>query len=456
MSGGRIVPAGGRNLVVPKAANAAVAPQGSRWSLVRPLLLGCFALLLLVGGFGTWAVASRITGAVISVGRIEVDQNRQVVQHPDGGVVAEILVQEGQTVALGDVLIRLDAENLRSELAVVEGQLLEVLARRARFEAERDDAEALTFAPLLLETDNPVAGELMEGQSRLFEARLESAASEREQLGKRREQIQNQIVGIAAQQEALETQLDLLQDELTDQQTLLDRGLAQASRVMALQREAASLAGREGEFTATVAQAEGRMTEIDIEVLRILSSRREEAITRLRDLQFNEIELSEQRRALLSRLDRLDIRAPVGGVVYGLTVFAPRSVIRPADPVLFIVPQDRPLVITTQVVPQDIDQIFVGQDVALRFSAFDQRRTPELFGKVVQISADAFQDQNSQISYYRAQISLNEGEMARLPEEMVLIPGMPVEAFISTQERSPMDYLIKPLADYFAKAFREG
>ena len=436
-------------------AATAIPPRTSRWSLTGPMLLGMLALLILVGGFGGWAVASRITGAVITHGRIEVDQNRQVVQHPDGGVVAEILVKEGDSVEANDILIRLDSEALHSELAVVEGQLLDVLARRARFEAERDDTDALVFDDLLLETANPVAQELMTGQTNLFEARLDSTASEREQLNKRRDQISSQIEGIVAQQDALVQQLDLLNEELADQQTLLDRGLAQASRVLALQREAANLAGQDGELTAAIAQAEGRITEIDIEILRLTSARREEAITRLRDLQFNEIELSEQRRALLTRLERLDIRAPVAGVVYGMQVFAPRSVIRAADPVLYLVPQDRPLVITTQILPQDIDQIFVGQEVTLRFSAFDQRRTPELFGRVIQVSADAFQEQNSAVSYYRAEVALDEGEMDRLPEGTVLIPGMPVEAFVSTAERSPLDYLVKPMSDYFAKAFRE-
>ncbi len=426
-----------------------------RWSTRGPILLGFLALLVLVGGFGTWSVMARITGAIIASGRIEVDQNRQVVQHPDGGVVAEILVKEGTAVSAGDLLIKLDAEALQSELSVVEGQLFEVLARRARFEAERDAAPALTFSPLLLDAPNEVAPELMEGQSRLFEARMESEAQEKEQLARRRSQIGSQIEGIEAQQVALEAQLALINEELTSQQSLLDRGLAQAARVLALQREAASLSGQAGELTASKAQAEGRMTEIDIEILRIDSARREEAITRLRDLQYNEIELSEKRRALTTRLDRLDIRAPVSGVVYGMQVFAPRSVIRPAEPVLFLVPQDRPLVIATQVEPMHIDQVFLGQEVALRFSAFDQRRTPEIFGHVTQISADAFQDQSSQISYYRAEIVLNDGEAARLPDDMTLIPGMPVEAFISTDERSPLDYLVKPMADYFAKVFRE-
>jgi HlyD family type I secretion membrane fusion protein len=426
-----------------------------RWSAVRPVVTGGLAIVVLVGGFGTWAMESEITGAIIAHGRIEVDQNRQIVQHLDGGVVSEILVKEGDTVTEGQMLVRLDAEQLQSELAVVEGQLFEVLARRARFEAERDNATALVFDPLLTDSANPIAPGLMDGQVRLFEARIDSETQEKSQLARRREQIGNQIDGIDAQQVALGTQLDLISEELVNQQSLLDRGLAQASNVLALERQQASLSGQSGELTASRAEAEGRQTELDIEILRIDTTRREDANTRLRDLQFNEIELGEKRRALITRLERLDIRAPVSGIVYGMAVFAPRSVIRPAEPVLYIVPQDRPLVIATQVQPSNIDSVFVGQAVALRFSAFDQRQTPELFGKVVQVSADAFTDQGSQVSYYRAEIQLNDGEMARLDPNLHLIPGMPVEAFISTTSRSPMAYLLKPLADYFVKAFRE-
>jgi len=429
--------------------------QGA-WSVRKPMVIGLLAMLLLVGGLGTWAVTARITGAVIAQGQIEVETNRQVVQHQDGGIVSEILVKEGDTVAAGDVLIRLDAETLASDLAVVEGQLFEVLARRARFEAERDGATEIGFPDMLVQASNPVAPELINGQARLFEARRLAEDQEKEQLERRRDQISNQIEGIDAQQEALTEQLALLQEELDSQQSLLDRGLAQAARVLALRREAANILGQAGELTAAKAQAEGRITELDIEILRLDSTRREEAITRLRDLQYNEIELAERRRTLRTQLDRLEIRAPVSGIVYGMQVFAERSVIQAADPVMFLIPQDRPLIISSQVQPQDIDQVYVGQTVALRFSAFDQRRTPELFGQVTQVSADAFTDQNTNLTYYLARIVLDEGEVGRLPAEVSLLPGMPVEAFLATQERSPIDYLLKPLTDYFAKAFREG
>lgn len=436
--------------------NDDATPVNKRWSASKHLSIGVLTLLILVGGFGTWSILAQITGAVITTGQIEVDRNRQVVQHPDGGVVDEILVSEGDTVAAGALLLRLDPTVLKSELAIVEGQLFEILSRRARLEAERDGEAELTFSPVLLEAMSPEVQKLMEGQVRLFEARLETSRSAVEQLTQQRAQIASQVVGIQAQQSALTTQRELIAKELADQQTLLDRGLAQASRVLALQREEANLLGSVGELTAQAAQAAERMTEIEIQILGLSSTRREDAITRLRDLQFNELELSEGRRTLIRQLDRLDIRAPVSGIVYGMQVFAPQSVIRAADPVLFLIPQDRPLVIATQVQVVDIDQIYVGQDVTLRFSAFDQRRTPELNGKVTLLSADAFQNESSGQSYYRAEVQLNDGEIERLPADMTLIPGMPVEAFVRTADRSPMDYLIKPLADYFTKAFRES
>nr|WP_210115093.1 HlyD family type I secretion periplasmic adaptor subunit [Roseovarius aestuariivivens] len=421
------------------------------------MLVGLVGLFTLVGGFGTWAAMTQISGAIIASGRIEVDQNRQVVQHPDGGVVAAIEVDEGDTVAAGDVLVRLDPTTLASELAITESQLFELMARSGRLKAERDAQTEIEFDPLLVEAGaaRPDVAELMTGQARLLVARTESVNNEIDQLEKRRGQIGNQVDGIEAQRTALREQLSLIERELADQQSLLDRGLAQAARVLALQREQARLLGQMGELAAQVAQAEGRVTEIDIEILKLATRRREEAITTLRDLQYRELELREQRRALIERMSRLEITAPVSGIVYGLQVFALRSVIRPADPIMYIVPQDRPLIINAQVEPIHIDKLFLGQDVTLRFSALDQRTTPELTGQVVQISADAFEDEGTRQSYYRAEITLSEGEQARLPKDVTLIPGMPVETFIRTEDRTPLAYLTKPLTDYFAKAFRE-
>ena len=425
------------------------------WSARKPLIIGFLALIVLVGGFGTWAVRTQITGAIIASGRIEVDQNRQIIQHPTGGIVAEILVREGEPVEAEEILMRLDDNAYRSELAIIEGQLFELIARRGRLEAERDGMKEIVF-DMLLDEAGAQGESLKAGQLRLFVARRASEDNQIDQLTKRAGQIRNQIEGIVAQQAALTEQLALIEEELVSQQALLDRGLAQAARVLALRREKASLLGSQGDFTAQIAQAEGRITETDIQIITLDNERREDAITRLRDLQFNELELSERRAALLVELDRLDIRAPVSGIVYDLTIFAPRSVVRPADPLMYLVPQDRPLVIAAEVETIHIDQVFVGQEVNVRFSAFDQRRTPELIGRVTQVSADAFEDERRGASFYRAEIILVDGEIEKLPDDLTLIPGMPAESFLRTNDRTPLDYLIKPLADYFAKAFRES
>ncbi|PQV55698.1 HlyD family secretion protein [Defluviimonas denitrificans] len=422
-----------------------------------PILFGFFALVLLVGGFGLWSTTTKIAGAVVSPGRVEVEQNRQVVQHPDGGVVEAIFVKNGDLVAAGDPLIQLDGTLLQSELTIVEGQFFEILARRGRLEAERDDADHLTFPAELTEAaaGRPKITALMAGQEKLFAARQETTANEIDQLGKRRAQIVNQIEGIGAQRRSTADQLALIGQELDDLKSLLDRGLTQAGRVLALQREKARLDGVAGELDAARAEAEGKVTEIDIEILNRGSTRREEANTQLRDLGYRELELAERRRSLTEQIDRLDIRAPVSGVVHALQVTTPRSVIRAAEPVLYIIPQDRPFVIAAQVSPIHVDEVAIGQDVALRFAAFDSRTTPELFGQVRQISADALTDEASRAAYYRAEIVLDEGEMAKLGGRAI-IPGMPVEVFIRTGERTPLAYLLKPLSEYFNRAFRES
>ncbi len=427
------------------------------WSATMPLAVGFLALAALLGGFGLWSTQARIAGAVLAPGQIEVEQNRQVVQHPDGGVVDKILVKEGDVVAEGAVLIRLDPARVTSELNVTESQLYEIRARKARLAAERDDSEAMDIDADLEEAtrERPAVAELIAGQMRLFQARRASEQKESEQLERRGAQILNQIEGIEAQQTALRRQLDLIAEELGAQQSLLDRGLAQASRVLALRREEARLSGQVGELTALAAESRGRITELEIQKLKLGTTRREAAIAEIRDLQFREVELAERRLTLKQQLSRMNIRAPAAGIVYGLEVFAPRSVIRPAEPVLYIVPQDRPLIVSARISPSDVDEVFVGQTVTLRLSALGTRDTPELRARVTVMSADAFVDKLSGTPFYRAEIRPERGEMEKLGEG-VLIPGMPAEAYIRTSERTPLAYLVKPFTDYFAKAFRES
>lgn len=421
-----------------------------------PVLVGAITVALLLGTTIFWGLNTDMDGAIVAPGQIQVESNRQIVQHPDGGVVAAIAVTEGQPVKAGDLLLTLDGSLLSSELAIVEGQLFETRARRARLEAERDDAPAVTIPKDLVETAATRADvtDQVDGQLRLFDARRDTLARQTEQLTRRKEQTAAQIDGIDAQTKALVTQLDLIRSELADQQSLLDRGLAQSSRVLALEREQAALMGRSGELAAERAQAQGRITEIDLEILRLAAERREEASTLLRDIGSAEIELTERRRALLERIARLEVRAPVAGIVLGLAVTTPRAVIRPAEPMLYIVPQDRPLVIAARISPIHVDEVHVGQSVRVTLPAFSSRTTPELTGILSLLSADALTDQASGQTYYRAEITLPQDQAALLGD-LTLLPGMPVDSFIRTGARTPMAYLLKPFTDYFAKAFRE-
>ncbi len=432
--------------------------SAKKWPAARPLTIGFVSLLVLIGGFGTWAVQTKIAGAVVASGKIEVERNKQVVQHETGGVVEKIFVKEGDTVSAGDVLISLDPQQLDTQILIEEGQFFELVARRGRLEAERDGLDTITFDAELIEAgkQSPELQELMVGQQNLFDARRASVAQQIEQFGLRRSQIEAQVEGVDAQAKSLRRQLEFIEEELANQQSLRDRGLAKSSAVLSLQREDAKLSGQIGEVVAAKAEALERATEIDIEILKLGTASQEEAITRLRDLRYRELELSEKRRALKAEIDRLYIHAPVSGIIYGLQVQTPRSVLRAAEPLMYLVPQDRPLVIIVRVMPTNIDQVSVGQKVNLRMSALDSRETPELTGEIAQISADALEDEVTGMSYYRVEIMLSPGEMAKLPKGTILLPGMPVEAFIRTGDHSPMTYLVKPLADYFTRAFRDN
>lgn len=432
-------------------------PAKPKWSVARPMALGLTTVAVLIVGTIGWGLLTTITGAVVTSGQLEVDQNRQIVQHADGGTVQEIRVTEGAFVQAGDVLMVLDGTLLQSELTIVETQFFEILARRGRLEAERDDSDTIEFPAELVEAAarSPDLSDLMTGQERLFVARRETLTKQLDQLEKRKSQTVSLIEGIDSQREALKIQLRLIAEELSSQRELLNKGLAQVSRVLGLEREEARLSGQVGELTANRAQAEGRITETEIEILRMSAARREEASTQLRDIGYRELELAERRRALHERMARLDIRAPVSGIVLGLRVTTPRAVIRAADPVMYIIPQDRPLIIATRVPTVHVDQVHSGQEAKVVFSAFSSRTTPEVFGTVTTVSPDVLVDEATQASYYRAEIQLNPGEMEKLGD-VKLIPGMPVEAFIRTEERTPIQFLTKPFTDYFNRAFRES
>lgn len=430
---------------------AAPDPFSSR----LPMTLGLVSLLLLVGGFGLWAAVSDISSAVVAVGKVEVESRQQVVEHPDGGVVGDIMARDGDRVNAGDVLLRFDDTLMRNERESFAAQYWELVARTARLKAEQNQKTEITFTPeLLAETARPAIAEIVQGQKQLFDARVRTLADQVEQLRERQSQIGEQVQGAETQTRALERQLALVAQELEGQQKLYDSGLAQLNRLLSLQREQARLEGEVGGLTASIAESRGRVAEIEIQILNLESTRQEQAITQLRDIQYQQNQVREQLASVEERLDRLDVRAPIDGVVLGMTVFAVRSVVSPGEPILYIVPSDSVLVIEAQIDTVFIDQVWAGQPATLRFSAFSSRTTPELEGHVVKVSPDAFTDERTGRTYYTATLAPNEGELAKL-KDLVLVPGMPVEGYIKAGDRTPLTYLTKPFTDYFSGAMLE-
>lgn len=427
------------------------------WTVRGPLLVGFCTLGLLVGGVTFWGLQARLAGAVISPGSVEVETNRQVVQHAEGGIVGDVLVRDGDVVSAGDVVLMLDDTLLRSEFAAITAQQLELAARRARMEAERDGLEAIAWPQSLTERQSihRDAALQIEGQDRLFHARRTTLEKSGAQISEQITQLRNQIQGAGAQLTALRDMKALTAEELADQEVLLERGLTQSKSVSASRREFVRLAGEIGKLEADIAGYRAQIARLNIEFISLESQRREDAITQLRDLQVREIELAESVKQISARLARMEVRTPVSGIVHDTTVFVRDAVVRPGEPLMYIVPQDQPLVVTARVSASHVDEVEPGQVAALRFTSLDQRMTPEIEGRVVSVSADAFTEEATGLVFYRVRISPDEASLAALGDAPIL-PGMPVETYLRTTDQTPFAYLMKPLADYFTRAMRES
>ncbi len=422
----------------------------------RHLTYGFLALLILVVGFGGWATQASIAGAVVSFGNLQVEAQKQVVQHPDGGVVKEILVQDGDIVKAGDLLLSLDASLLEAEKNILSNQITDAALRMARLTAERDDLENVDFSALQF-ANMPLNGafeENKEVQKRLFSVRLETEHRKIEQLRLRQEQFNKGIEGIFAQKQALRKQLGLIKKELADQRKMYEKGLARVTRVYELERVQSELQGRIGEFDSQVAETKGRISEIEIEILKMKSLRREQAISGLRELKAQRQDLEERYIATVKRLDRLEVRSPRDGIVLEMKTNTLNSVIRPAEPILYVVPSDSSLLVEARIEPASIDDVYPGQAAGLRFTSFNARTTPEINGFVHQISADVIEDKSTGGSFYLLKVKIEEDQLALL-DEQILTPGMPVDVFLKTGDHSPVTYLAKPFTDYFSRAFRE-
>ncbi len=439
-------------MVAREAASEATSDRMLTRSIRRHLLMALVLAFLLVGGVGAWAALTEISGAVVASGTVVVESNVKDVQHREGGIVKEVLVRDGDSVAAGDLLVRLDDTVTRANLAVITRQLVELGARQARLVAEQTGEEEADFSTGGY--DGPGRAEIEESQQALFAARRSTLAGRKQQLGEQIVQFERQIEGFAAQRDGKSDEIRLIEDELRDLEDLLAKKLIARNRVTALRRDRARLVGERGGYIAQIAQAREAMSERRIQVLQLDDERRAEVLQELQEVRARIAQLEEQKIAAEDQLSRIEIRAPRGGYVHQLAVHTIGGVVAPGETVMRVVPQTDQLVIEARVPPVSIDQIGAGQKARVRFPSFDQRVTPEVLAHLASIAPDLSRDERTGTDYYTARLTIDEGELAKL-DGKALLPGMPVEVFVETQERTVLSYLVKPLGDQIAHAMRE-
>lgn len=425
-------------------------------SLGRLSWIGLLAIMAFASTIGLWSVASNISGAVVASGQFVVDGNVKKVQHATGGVVGLLKVREGDHVTQNDVLIRLDDTVTRANLQVVVKQLDEFAVRRARLEAERDRRdEIIVPAQFGDRLADPAIDDLVRSEESLFIARRIARNVQQSQLRKRIAQLNEEIAGLRSQQLSRDRQAVLISGELDSVLDLFKKNLVPLTRKNALEREVANLDGQKGQLMASVAQAEGKIAETELQIHQIDDQLREEVIKELREIQGKTAELIERRIAAEDQLNRVEIRAPSTGFVHQLAVHTVGGVITPAEPVMLIVPEQDSLQVEAHVAPHDIDQVTVGRAVQIRVAAFNQRTTPELNGKVSRVSANTTVDEQTGTTYYTIRVSIAPLELKRLGSEHEISAGMQANVFVKTEDRTPLQFIVKPLHDQIAKAFRE-
>ncbi len=416
------------------------------------LFAGLLLAVLLIGGIGGWAVTARLSGAVISQGVLIVDQNLKLVQHRDGGIISEIAVREGDTVRAGEILMRLDDAQTRAELSIVQAQTTELTARKARLLAERDDLFTVVYPAGFEGWQDALA--FVEGETRLFNGQRQMRESQKKQLDLGIVQIDDEIAGLDSQRTAKADEIALVEEEHSRTDTLSSRGLIEASRLYTVNRERTRLRGELGEIDAAIARARTRSSEISLQILSIDETAHTEAQRELGQVESRLQELSERRLAIQDRLSRTDIRAPIAGTVNELNFHTTGGVISPAEVLVTIVPSGSRLKVEIRLSPVNIEQVTLDRPARLRFTSFNQRTTPELIGRISHLSPATTQDPATGERYFQGHIEIPPEELAKLGGG-ALLPGMPVEVYVQTDERTVMSYLAKPVMDQFNRAFRE-
>ena len=443
----------------PQAQSSVTAAKTRRPQLplspTRAIIFGMAVLTFGFGGFATWAAIAPLESAVISTGRVAVDSSRKKVQHPDGGVIAALLVREGDRVTAGQVLLRLDQTRARATLSILEGEQAAALAEQTRLIAERDGLEVLQFPnALITRSYDPEVVDTLAGQESLFEARRASLEGETTILDQRVRQLGDEVKGLAAQAEAKARQLELIEDELIGLRNLFSKGLTPRSRILALEREAAKIQGERSQLISDRARIRKSIGETKMQILQRETQFRESVVAELRRVEQRLFDLEERIAAARHVVQHIELRSPVSGKVVGLKVHTLGGVIGPGDTVMEIVPEDDRLIVEARVQPLDIDTVAPGQEADVRIVAFRMRTTPILLGQVAWVSADALQDNRTGEPYYLARVEITDEEVRRL-EQRRLHPGMPAEVMIKTGSRTPFEYLAQPFIESANRAWRE-
>jgi len=424
-------------------------------SIRRHIIAGSILVGILAFGLGGWAATAEISGALIAPGDIVVDNNIKKVQHPTGGVVGKLFVHDGDRVKAGQILIQLDETVTQANLAIVTKGLTELYARKARLAAERDGADSVAVPKALADhLDDPGVQEALASERRLFDLRRQDRAGQKQQLQERITQLQQEIVGLTAQQDAKDKEVALIEQELKGVRDLYAKNLVQLNRLTSLERDEAQLEGSRGQLVAQAAEAKGKIAETQLQIIQVDADLASDVAKELRDTDSKIGEYVERKVTAEDQLKRTDIRAPQDGTVFQLTANTVGGVIAAGDPIMMIVPEDDKLQVEVKVDPKDIDDVQFDQTVVLRFTSFNVRTTPEIDGKVIRIGADTTTDQRTGRTYYSVRIAMTSDQIKRLGD-VKLTPGMPVEAYIETGERTMLSYLIKPLHDQLMRSFRE-
>lgn len=430
---------------VPGTATEARSGIGSR------VVVASLLVIALVVGCGGWAAQAELSGAIMAQGKVAIRKQVKLIQHRDGGIVGEIRVANGDRVSAGDVLIRLDETQAKAELGVIRTQLWELEGRRARLRAERDGFARVDFPKAFAEA--PETGDIATGETRLFDDNRATRDAQRAQLASQIEQYGEQVKGLEAQRSANGSEREMVSVDLARLRPLVQSRLIEETKTRSMERDLVTIDGVGGEILANIARVNGQISEARLKIIELDQQVRTDAQRELRDLDGRMAELGQRLLAVEDRSKRMELRSPMAGIVNDLAVHTVNGVIEPGQTVMSIVPDGDDLVVEARFSPGDVDQLTSGQDVRLRFSAFSQRTTPEVAGRLDVLAAAATVDPATGQPYFLSTVAIEGGAHAISGKS--LIPGMPVEVFASTGNRTALSYLLKPFTDQMMRSFRE-